>query len=760
MIERVIHIQNVGRYEDAKLVGKFGFKRWTYLYSENARGKSTLSAILRSLSDGNCNAVKARHTLGAANAPSIDVRIGGSNYRYDGNAWSATYPNMLVFDSAFVTEHVYSGDSVSADQRLHLHQFAIGSDGVKLAEEISKRDELGRTLASLIRDKEGIIRSHIKGDMSIAQFCALQSDADVDAKIEGKRKQIESLINSERLEKRPGLIELRVSSSREAAITEMLASTLDNIAAEAASMTQSHIADCMDQRGEIWTAQGLEYIKDNKCPFCGQGLAGIDLIDAYRSYFSEAYKRAIELVAEEIRRLRSDFSDAELVRLESNVRENESRTEFWKEHIDADYPIVDPKVITNAARKYRDGMLVLLERKQHKPLERIEVDAETKDSAEKLIAASAVVVAYNAKVVAVNEAIVQWKAKLAAGDLNKARAELAVLENIRSRHLPEVAKECKEYQGYSNQRQENENAKERAKAALATKTDELLSKYQDGINRLLSEFGASFTIADVKSQYGGGRARANYKLVVKDEQVDVGNPQTPADEPSFRTILSDGDKSTLAFAFFLARLEQEPSIANMIIIIDDPISSLDIHRRLRTWHAIKTIGSNAMQVIVCSHEAHFLRALWDHTAKADRCAGEICAVARGSDIQLWEIETLTCGDYFQRVRIVAGWLDDHSSHHPMLVAKCLRPLLESNLRVRFPLAFADKEWLGDFISKIRQAKPGEPLVAAQAQLRELDPLNEYSKQFHHDQNPHADTVVINKTELAQNARAALGFLGA
>jgi wobble nucleotide-excising tRNase len=45
----------------------------------------------------------------------------------------------------------------------------------------------------------------------------------------------------------------------------------------------------MQARGETWLAEGLQYIAGEKCPFCGQGLTGINLIQAYRSFFSREY---------------------------------------------------------------------------------------------------------------------------------------------------------------------------------------------------------------------------------------------------------------------------------------------------------------------------------------------------------------------------------------------------------------------------------------------------------------------------------------
>ena len=52
--------------------------------------------------------------------------------------------------------------------------------------------------------------------------------------------------------------------------------------------------------------------------------------------------------------------------------------------------------------------------------------------------------------------------------------------------------------------------------------------------------------------------------------------------PSFRNTLSAGDRNALVLAFFFASLERDPQRGQKIVVIDDPISSLDEHRSLVT----------------------------------------------------------------------------------------------------------------------------------------------------------------------------------
>ncbi|QQY36582.1 AAA family ATPase [Campylobacter ureolyticus] len=69
--------------------------------------------------------------------------------------------------------------------------------------------------------------------------------------------------------------------------------------------------------------------------------------------------------------------------------------------------------------------------------------------------------------------------------------------------------------------------------------------------------------------------------------------KTDIKNESASIILSDGEKTTLAFAYFLAKLKMnynENSLKNLVIIIDDPISSLDESRIYATSYLVAKIN--------------------------------------------------------------------------------------------------------------------------------------------------------------------------
>ncbi len=89
------------------------------------------------------------------------------------------------------------------------------------------------------------------------------------------------------------------------------------------------------------------------------------------------------------------------------------------------------------------------------------------------------------------------------------------------------------------------------------------------------------------------------------------------------------------------------------------------------------------------------------------------------------------------------------------VARRIRPLIEGNLRLRFPKAFKKNEWLGDFIKKIRDAAQSDALAALKPKLTELEDINNYSKKYHH---PGWATEAISGAQLSTYAKRALEFV--
>ena len=136
MITSLNLIRNIGRFNSVTTTTQFA--QLTLIYAENGRGKTTLSAILRSLATGDPIPISERRRLAAQHPPHAIVACTGSppNAMFQNGSWNRTLPDVLVFDDVFVDENVYSGLVVGSDHRQNLHELILGSQGVALNQQL------------------------------------------------------------------------------------------------------------------------------------------------------------------------------------------------------------------------------------------------------------------------------------------------------------------------------------------------------------------------------------------------------------------------------------------------------------------------------------------------------------------------------------------------------------------------------------------------------------------------------------------------
>ena len=217
----------------------------------------------------------------------------------------------------------------------------------------------------------------------------------------------------------------------------------------------------------------------------------------------------------------------------------------------------------------------------------------------------------------------------------------------------------------------------------------------------------------------------------------------------------------MAIAFFLAKLELDPELENKIAVFDDPFTSQDLSRRTWTQQRICRIAKRAKQVIVLSHEPNFLSLIYDAMPSASVKTLQFCRIGQeDTTITPWDITDVTRGDYFKNHGVLTEFANEGEgnvdSRH---IARTIRPVLEAYFRFKFPGEFGAKEWLGDFIAKVRSAPIDSFLSPPQALLEDLEDINDYSKKYHHETNPSADSEPINDGELRSFVRRTLDVVG-
>ncbi len=111
MIQKILRITDVGVVNTRSAVD---LAPLTIIYGENGRGKTTLAAVLRSLTSSDpIYILERRRTAGN---PEVAVLIDDGVASFSG-AWTGPTPLVDVFDSRFISENIYSGPIVDHEHR-------------------------------------------------------------------------------------------------------------------------------------------------------------------------------------------------------------------------------------------------------------------------------------------------------------------------------------------------------------------------------------------------------------------------------------------------------------------------------------------------------------------------------------------------------------------------------------------------------------------------------------------------------------------
>lgn len=759
MIEKIIHIKNIGKFANYCSQGDMSFRPITLVYAENARGKTTLTSILRSLYTNDGRLVHERQTVGCADAPSVQLRVSGATITFGPNGWSSPCPEMAIFDAAFVTQNVYSGDDVRHEHRRNLHRFALGEEGVRLATRLDEIAEAVRTKNGEITEVNGLIQRHIQGTFSVDDFVALQPVDGVDDLIAAKENELGALKRADEIQRKPTLSHVTLPDLPLADFSSLLAKNLPDVAADAERQVKEHISACAGTDGEAWLERGVQHIRDGRCPFCGQNINGLALIDAYKGYFSESYNDLKREIGAFASRIGSLLSEQTLLRVQQALNANQSLAEYWSQHVAVDLPSGAFDTINQAVTNLRHACQRALDAKVAAPLEEAVLDGSFDQTYQVYQTARQLLVEYCAGVDRVNALIEEKKRSLQGGSVSAADAELLRLRNAKSRHSEDVAALCGKLTRLQEDKRRLEQERNTKRQELNDQSAQLLQQYETRINQYLCRFGADFQISGATVQHYGGAPRIQYNLAIRGQDVHLDGDEGGS-TPTFRNTLSSGDRTTLALAFFLARLDSDDQIDQKTIVLDDPLSSLDGHRKTQTRQEILRLAAQAKQAIVLSHDPYFLRMLWDGVA--DKNTVKPIAITRNgtdSTFALWDVDQDTRGDYFRCYSALIEYRERGPSGDLRDVARCIRPLLEGNLRVRFPGQFGPNYTLGDVILKIQQAGTGSVLEPMKSCLAELQDINDYTKRYHHAENPGASVEAINDAELTAHIDRALRALG-
>ncbi len=759
MIERIDLLRNIGQFHNVAPSENIVFTPFTLIYAENGRGKTTIAEVLRSLASDSPSLIVERKRLGAHHNPHVVVSQNGEKAVFQNGAWSKTVPDIAIFDDSFVAANICSGTDFQASHRQKLHELIIGAQGVTLSNELEGHVRRIEQHNTDLREKKNAIPGVTRGPYDVNTFCALQTDPDIDAKLLKAKRRLAAAKSADAIRQRAGFIGLHMPDFDTVAINTVLAQTIGSLEADAAARVRRHL-DSLGPDGEAWVAEGMsrtakasEDKEEEVCPFCAQELAGSDIISLYQAYFSKAYEDLRAEITDVQNKLRGAHGDNIPAAFERSIHTAVQNRGFWKDFTELPAIDVDTAAISRDWTTALEAVLDHLRQKLASPLEPIELSGEAIDAVQTYRSRINEIREISDRLLECNERLDTVKEQVEVTDVAALTDDLDKIKAQKARFEPAVVPLCDSYLAEKAAKDATELQRDQSRDALKEYREQIFPAYEVSINDFLRRFNATFRLDQVRPTNTRAGPSASYAVVINQQEVNI----AAKDGPSFRNTLSAGDRNTLALAFFFASLEQDQNIAQKIVILDDPMTSLDEHRSLRTRQEIFDLHGRVSQMIVLSHSKPFLCALWDNADVKVRSAFRVGRIDNGSELATWDVRKDSITEHDKRHELVSNYVHADDPDSERKVAEALRPILEAFVRVAYPGHFPPGSHLGRFVSRCQEHHGGADEILSEADTNELRALLDYANRFHHDSNPAWETEVINDTELVDFARRTLLF---
>lgn len=713
MIQKIQYLISIGKYRNYQATGDVAFKKLNLIYGDNGGGKTTLTAVFRSLAENNPEFIKRRTSTNSSDHQSAQIiqRTANGDTYYTFNqrtGWSANIPDIEIFDIHFVNENIYSGFDFSDEHKKHLHQFVIGAQGIAIKQQI-EQNKLAKTISRQTQSNLGQqLIQDVGNDLTLGMISSFitispNQNANIDAQIASAETSLANANANAVIQTLQQLSSLnRINSGID--FVELIrdletnSQTIQNDTLQALFKEHcEHLSENSIDGPERWLQTGFSYIEDIRkkavpgsqsiiiCPFCKQTIEDtLEIIQVYTLRFNEEFNNYIERLQTHLKKI-ANFNLETNIQALNNIRDiNSARIASWTPHLPVDTEVPIFCIITDeeSIRSNLQGLIELVKQKISNPS--LELDSSLATNfQEALQSINENIDNYNTSIANYNLAIATFRSGILTVD--NATKEVQRLKRIKKRFEPPADAIC---QQLVNERQNLRTLKSAYRQLVQQQEADasiFFCNYKTRINYYLDDvFKTPFQIGDVVHVPPQGRAtqsKIGYKLTIDGQDIsfDENQPNCAKD------CLSEGDKSTIALAFFLSKLDIDTSLKNKVIIFDDPLSSFDSNRRMYTVQLLKDLYPRIKQIIVLSHNEFFLYELSKFFSPNDKKTLRISEnfLTKESKLEPLNLESLVENDYFKHVKELEAFLQRPDLSKKEIVLGWLRNVLESHIRFKF-----------------------------------------------------------------------------
>ena len=667
-IDRIAQLRECGVFRDFAWPRDLpDMGRFNLIYGWNGTGKTTISRILRNLEHqeapdgGEIRILMGTRTISGSDFPQSSTPI-------------RVFNRDFIGDSVFPVEvdevppiYVFGTESVERQERVE-----------KLKSELSQAEFILQALQTKGRDAENTLDRYCiarSGDIRNSLRSTEKSKYNNYNKRNYRERSEAMMVADDRAahqlndRTRMTLFSQHVANPKPN-ISEIgfLIPSLDAVTGEVSKLlsttVQSKLIDSLKEDSELseWVLKGLNIYRrrdGDHCLFCEQKMPS-DRLDALEKHFNDQYSLLQQQLDSKVREVERIYQGAETLEIPKE-------TEFYEDLV-ADYRDAADALMHNldVMKKHLKSLLKLLDQKRTHAFEELSIATDVPT------VSIEVVDRLNRVIRKHNDACATHQARA-----KEARVKL---------EADSVAAGLIEYERLTAQVHKNE-------LSVGTASSEV-ERIRREVSKLEREIvqhrrPAEELNNDLHSYLGHDQLQ----MEIKDTGYAITRNGIPA------KALSEGETTAIALLYFLRSLDDHRfDLSNGLVVLDDPVSSLDANSLYQAFGLIRSRTGSAGQLIVLTHNFTLFRLVrnWFHHLK-----GQNRTDVTGRPARFYMLDCAWDGsDRNSRIRALDPMLEQYESEYHYLFARIHRAVTmpASQLEENYVLPNMGRRLLESFLA--------------------------------------------------------------
>lgn len=573
---KIKSINNLTMFNDDQVIDLS--EKLTIVFGYNGYGKSSISRLINSVSKTKLSNFNVKSLNALESDKPLEYEIldenGNSLKEIDAIVFNKDFVDSVIKKASFLENKINAGSRIVSDITFPEKELFDGVFGQlkDLNQAFEKEKEtLNKMLLDEIANEKKIINASKFSTYSLDRFFRDYETIKTDV------NQKEFLVARNKISSLGSIDEdTRIPNIKSASFSGL--DDFKNILEYSEEVLKIELFDKLLTNEKEWILEGLEYIDEEVCPFCYQSIKEVEIVKSYRKFKESNISKKSEL-------LKGIY--ATLLRETGEVNNS--------------LGILENSVLTlkDAIEKSDDLVLKIVGTRQMvEQLEKVirKLNDEKRNDIYKVITIDDIffenVINIKSNVVEINEATIKInqtfeKTKQTLAKSKQECLEKFIFPSIKKKYLSQI----------ENLRTSEENVITKKKEY--DRVEKIYTEELKNRNPVMKEINETFESLGFEKY----RVNNDFSLIHKKSKKEIDN--------TFTEKLSDGEKSLVAFALFYSQIKLKVYDEPKLIVIDDPVSSLDYENIYNIYYLIDDLVRNngSEKYLICTHNHIYLNCL-------------------------------------------------------------------------------------------------------------------------------------------------------